>query len=200
MMGPDSRQRESGVPIRRDRRGFSMVETLMVVVIIGLMAGIALPKFGVSSFQANGGARSLASTLSYAQRQAISQQADIRVAFDVANNRIRVHEDRDNDNVVDAGERANFTSLEEGLAFGRGVAGARPIGGAAVNFTRTQDGMPVVIFRRDGSASESGGVYISTVAGLSLGRATDVRAIEVTRATGRATWLSYGTGAWKDGK
>jgi hypothetical protein len=74
------------------------------------------------------------------------------------------------------------------------------MGGAAVNFTRTQGLLPIVIFHRDGSASENGGLYVTTVAGLSLGRPGDVRAIEVSRATGRATWFSYATGAWKDGR
>jgi hypothetical protein len=57
-----------------------------------------------------------------------------------------------------------------------------------------------VIFRRDGSASENGGVYVTTVAGLSVGRSSDVRAVEVSRATGRAAWFSFATGAWKDGR
>jgi hypothetical protein len=47
-------------------------------------------------------AQVVSAALAYAQRQAISRQADTRVAFDLPNNRLRIHEDRDNDNVIDA--------------------------------------------------------------------------------------------------
>jgi hypothetical protein len=67
-----------------------------------------------------------------------------------------------------------------------------------VTFTRAQGILPVLIFRRDGSASEDGGVYLSTTAGLSIDRTADVRAVEISRATGRASWFSYATGAWKE--
>jgi Tfp pilus assembly protein FimT len=173
---------------------------LNVVVIIGIMASIAIPRGGVATYKANSGAQVIASTLTYAQRQAISRQTDTRVAFDVANNELRIHEDADNDNVIDLGERVTVTPLPEGIVLGRGAAAARGMGTAVVNFTRTQGGLPIVIFRRDGSASESGGVYVTTIAGLSVGRTADVRAVEVSRATGRAAWFSFATGAWKEGR
>jgi len=180
-------------------RGFTLVELLMVVVIVGMMAGIAIPRSGLASYQANSGARVVATAFSHAQRLAVSQQSDVRVAFDLADNYMRVHEDRDNDNVIDGGERVVFTPLPEGVAFGRGPALARDMGAETVTFTRTQDGLPVVVFHRDGTTSENGGVYLSTLAGLSIGRAGDVRAVEIARATGRATWFSFATGSWREG-
>jgi type II secretory pathway pseudopilin PulG len=175
-----------------------LIEVLSVIVIMGLLTAIALPKAGISSYQANSGAQVVSAALSYAQRQAISRQADTRVAFDLANNRMRIHEDRNNDNVIDAGERVTFSNLPEGITFGRGTAAARAIGGEVVTFTRAQGILPVLVFRRDGTASEDGGVYLSTIAGLSIDRTSDVRAVEISRATGRATWFSYGTGTWKE--
>jgi hypothetical protein len=73
------------------------------------------------------------------------------------------------------------------------------MGAETVTFTRTQDGFPVVVFHRDGTTSENGGVYLSTLAGLSIGRTEDVRAVEIARATGRATWFSFATGSWREG-
>ena len=181
-----------------ERRGFSMIELLTVIVIVGLLTAVALPRSGISSYQANSGAQVVSAALAYAQRQAISRQADTRVAFDLPNNRLRIHEDRNNDNVIDAGERVTFANLPEGLTFGRGSAAARAIGGEVVTFTRAQGILPVLVFRRDGTASEDGGVYLSTLAGLSIDRTADVRAIEISRATGRATWFSYATGSWKE--
>lgn len=184
----------------QDQRGFSLIEMLTVIVIIGLMTSLALPRSGLASYKANSGAQVVATTLTYAQRQAISRQADTRVAFDVDNSELRIHEDRDNDNVIDANERVTVTPLPEGMTFGRGAAPARAMGNAAVNFTRTQGILPIVVFRRDGSASESGGVYLTTVDGLSVGRTADVRAVEVSRGTGRASWFTYATGVWKEGR
>jgi prepilin-type N-terminal cleavage/methylation domain-containing protein len=181
-----------------ERRGFSMVELLSVIVIMGLLTAIALPKANIASYQANSGAQVVSSALSYAQRQAISRQADTRVAFDVPNNRLRIHEDRNNDNIIDAGERVTFANLPEGITFGRGTAAARAMGGGLVTFTRAQGILPVLIFRRDGTASEDGGVYITTIAGLSVDRTADVRAVEISRATGRVSWFSYATGVWKE--
>jgi prepilin-type N-terminal cleavage/methylation domain-containing protein len=181
------------------RSGFSLVELMMVIVIVGMLTGIALPHSGLASYQASSGARVVATALSHAQRLAVSEQSDVRVGFDLANNQIRIHEDRDNDNVIDAGERVVFTPLPEGVSFGRGPAVARAMGDETITFTRTQGGLPVLIFHRDGTTSENGGVYLSTVSGLSVGRTADVRAVEVSRATGRTSWFSYATGAWKAG-
>jgi prepilin-type N-terminal cleavage/methylation domain-containing protein len=180
------------------RAGFSMIELLSVIVIIGLLTAIALPKSGLASYRANSGAQVVSTALSYAQRQAISRQADTRVAFDLANNRMRIHEDRNNDNIIDADERVTFANLPEGLTFGRGTAPARAMGGEVVTFTRAQGILPVLVFHRDGTASEDGGVYITTIAGLAVDRTADVRAVEISRATGRTTWFSYGTGTWKE--
>lgn len=181
-----------------ERSGFSMIELLSVIVIIGLLTAIALPRSGLASYRANSGAQVVSTALSYAQRQAISRQADTRVAFDVVNNRMRLHEDRNNDNLIDADERVTFANLPEGLTFGRGTAAARAMGGEVVTFSRAQGILPVLTFHRDGTASEDGGVYITTIAGLSVDRTADVRAVEISRATGRTTWFSYATGTWKE--
>jgi hypothetical protein len=58
--------------------------------------------------------------------------------------------------------------------------------------------MPAVVFHRDGSASEAGGFYLtSTRAATSGAHVEDTRAIELERATGRASWYKYGPPLWR---
>lgn len=171
----------------------------MVIVLIGTVAAIALPRVGVAGYQASAAARAVTGTLSYAQRTAISQQANVNVAFDAARRGMQVHEDRDNDLNVDPGERVTFVPLGEGVTFGRGTAAPRPFGASDIQLSRQQGGVPVLIFRRDGTLSEEGGIYLSTISGLAAGRSQDVRAVDFTRATGRTIWFSYATGTWKRG-
>jgi hypothetical protein len=92
-----------------------------------------------------------------------------------------------------------FTPLPEGITFGRGAAAARPYGGGPIQLVNIQAGLPVLTFHRDGTVSEEGGVYLTTIAGLAIGRVTDVRSVEFARATGRTTWWSYATSTWKRG-
>ena len=59
-----------------------------------------------------------------------------------------------------------------------------------------QGTLPVLIFRRDGSASESGAAYITTTNAVATNRLKDGRAIEIIEATGRVAWYRYTGAAW----
>jgi prepilin-type N-terminal cleavage/methylation domain-containing protein len=186
---------------RRGRadRGFTLVEALICVVLVGMLASIALPRLNLDAYQVSGAVRGITSTLSYAQRLAITLQHNVVVAFNVPSNGIRIHEDADNDGAIDGGERVRFVPLSEGIVFGRSTAPAHTIGGANINFTRTQDGMPAIYLRRDGSASENGGFYIVPVRSVARNSPLEARACEIVRATGRVTWSRYTGGAWVRG-
>ena len=69
-----------------------------------------------------------------------------------------------------------------------------------LHVTEGSSGLPVVIFYRNGSASESRGVYLtSTRAQTDPAYVQDVRAIHVERATGRAEWWHYDGAHWVRG-
>ncbi|MEA3244609.1 MAG: hypothetical protein U9Q74_00490, partial [Gemmatimonadota bacterium] len=99
---------------------------------------------------------------------------------------------------VDAGEHVRSVRLGESIVFGRGSAPAyAPLGSDGVVFTKKVGGLPAVVFHRDGSASEAGGFYVtSVVASRGSDRPTDARVVTVERATGRASWLRYGANGW----
>ena len=178
-------------------RGFTLIEMMIVVVMLGMMASFAITRIDYTKIRVNSEARNLAATLTYAQRLAISLQFDVRVGVDVPNRQLRILEDANDNGTADAGERVRVVTLESGITFNRGAAPAFPsIGGGPVSFTRTLGGLPAMIFHRDGSSAEAGGLYLTSTRAISGGRATDTRAIDITRATSRVTRYTYQSGAW----
>ncbi|MHB1311746.1 MAG: GspH/FimT family pseudopilin [Gemmatimonadaceae bacterium] len=179
------------------RRAFTLIELLVVVAIIGILVTFAAPKIDIQRFRVNSAVQALGTTILSAQRQAVTDQHDIIVLFDSTANRIRIHEDGNNNGVINTGEHVRFVSLGEAIVFGRGPAPAMPFGTSSISIVKRIGGTPALVFHRDGSASEVGGFYVtSALAQRSSIRATDARAVSVERATGRASWFRYGGSAW----
>lgn len=190
----------STTPSLRSTRGMSMAELLAVLGIVGLTTAIVAPKLDVPHFAIEAGMRGIGTTLMAAQRDAVASQHDVIVSFDSTARTLRIHWDKDNDNTEDAGERIRIIGLDDGVTFGRPASvAARSFGTAPVNFAEV-NGRPAVIFRRNGSASESGGLYLTSIRALRPGASSpnDTRAIEFERATGRAEWFRY-RGSWLRG-
>jgi hypothetical protein len=164
---------------------------------IGTLAAIAVPRLDFQQYRINGAVRSLNGLLSRAQRIAVTNQYSVNVLFDVSTAAIKLHEDDDNDNVMDANERVRTYPIGEGVVYGLGGAPARLYATTPISFMRRLNGMPELIFRRDGSASENGGFYITTTNAGESGRVSDARSIEVIRATGRSEWYRYTGGGWQ---
>ncbi len=179
--------------------GFSLLELLIVIIIIGIVTTMAIPTLEPDVYRINSAVRGLNAALMYSERQAISLQHDIRVSIDTAGRRLRIHEDVNNDGVMQNNERVTYTTLDSSIVFSRGAAPAMPFGAAPVNFTRVQGGLPCIVFRRDGTASENGGFYIVPVKSLVRSIAKNVRAGEIIRSTGRVAWWSYSNGTWVRG-
>jgi type II secretory pathway pseudopilin PulG len=162
---------------------------LIVIVLIGILAGITATRLDWVRYRADSVARGVMAELSQAQRTAVSLQTDVRVAT-TATDRIRIHEDANNNGAMDSGERITYLVVEEGFTIGRGSMAALPAPASGTELT-------ALIFRRDGTASTSGAFYLR-------GPASDAschycRAVEVTRATGRVVIYSLATGAWTRG-
>jgi prepilin-type N-terminal cleavage/methylation domain-containing protein len=181
---------------RRSESGFTIIELLMVIALLAVVAAIAIPKLNYSAYRINAGVRGLTALLARAQRLAVTDQANVNVIFNVATNAVMLHEDANNNNAIDSGERVRTYPLGEGVAYGLGGAPVRIYSPAPLTFTHALNSMPEIIFRRDGSASENGAIYLTSTAALNAARPTDARDVEVIEATGRAEWYQYTGTAW----
>lgn len=184
-------------PRSRSRRGFSVVELLIVCAIVGIFVTLAYPRVNFTQFQVDSGARSVRVSLQNAERLAVTRKYDVVVSFDVINRRLRILEDGNNNDVVDKGERVTYAALENGVRFKTPPAGlSGPVAGAVVGSNiKTVDGMPTIVFRRDGAASSDLEVYLASSKEL----ANDWRAIQVVQSTGRTDWYRYLNNLWKAG-
>lgn len=177
-----------------DRRGFSMGEMLVVVAILGIIAALAVPRLDWTRYRINSEVRNVSMQLGYSQRLAVSLQHNVLVTVDGVNRRLSVDEDKDNDDIFEpgAGERRRVVQLDLGLNFARNSAPDLPAPSPANELTS-------IIYRRDGSASTAGVIFMNTDRGVAAGNNQDARVLEITRASGRATWYSYTSGTWKRG-
>jgi prepilin-type N-terminal cleavage/methylation domain-containing protein len=180
------------------RRGVTLIELIIVFVLLGMIVAFAAPRINVAKYQVESSMQGIGVTLLAVERQAITQQHDIIVMFDTTNQSLRIHEDNNDNGTVDAGERVRAVSLGEKVVFGLGGAPAMPAGTGLVTFKKVVGGYPALIFRRDGSASEAGGFYLTSTRAATYSGAykQDSRAVLVDRATGRASWYRYGTSQW----
>jgi type II secretory pathway pseudopilin PulG len=180
--------------------GFSTLELVLAVCIMGIMAAIALTRIDLTKLEANSAVQVLSTSMVAAQREAITRQHDVILTFDAAQRTVRMIWDRDSDATIDAGERIRVIPLDGRIGFGLGGAPARAFGGNPITFDRNIDGDPALIFHRNGSASGVGGLYLTSGRALADPKYnTDTRAVEIIRATGRTEWYRYTGANWKRG-
>lgn len=69
-------------PCKKDQRAFTMVELITIMVIIGILAAVAVPRFfDKSTFESRGFYDQAISTLRYAQKSAVAQHRFVCVSI-----------------------------------------------------------------------------------------------------------------------
>lgn len=178
--------------------GFTLIELVMVLTVVGLVAAVALPRVDLAKYGIEGAMQAAGSTLLASQRLALTRQHNVIVQFDVSGDALVLHEDANNNGAQDGTERVRRQPLGEQIVFGRGPAPALPAGPGPVTLLKQAGGLPAVTFHRSGSASEAGVIYFTSRRSADHSvHPEDARAVEIERATGRVSWYRYLNGSWQ---
>ncbi|MCX5766021.1 MAG: prepilin-type N-terminal cleavage/methylation domain-containing protein [Gemmatimonadetes bacterium] len=180
----------------RRRSGFTIIELLMVVAVISIVAGWALPKFSIARYRADAAGRLVRLVLQTAQRNAITRQSNVIISFDMTYNRMRVVQDYNNNDTLNTTDQVMFKPLEEGAKYvtptWAGVSGAVPTAAVSGPALRTVSSMTSVIFRRDGSASSDLEVYVTTRDAVRV----EYRGIQLSSSTGKVDLFKWNGSTW----
>jgi prepilin-type N-terminal cleavage/methylation domain-containing protein len=191
---------------KRRRRGVTLIELILVVVIAGIAAAMAIPHVNYTGFRMNQNADAIRFGLQRAQALAISKQHNVIVSLYAARNQLWVIEDNNDDLAYDAGDRRTVISLQAGAKLltsppaaltttgcsGNGASAAMTGAQLTGTISGTSTSGPAIVFRPDGAASSDAEIYITSARNWP----GDVRAVCVLQSTGHVDWYKYLGSTW----
>ena len=183
------------------KSGFTMIETLLVLVIIGVVAAIGLPRLDVYKYRSDATAVMIRSLMMQAQREAIVGQHDLIVSIDTLKHRMVLGFDKNNDGTIATSERIRTQALPDQGRFitptsplgTPGLSGFGPIRAEKIS---SLSGLPSVIFRRDGSVNTTLELYTTSA----RNKTKDWRVTTVVQATGRTEYQRWNGTTWVKGQ
>lgn len=179
--------------------GFTLAEIMIVLVMIGVMMAIALPRMDFTRYRVDAAVQNVRSVFMQAQRTALLHQYDVVVTIDTSAEALKTAEDVNNDGVIQPSEHKRSYPLGDGMKFVVPPTGLDSAGvGAVVGpHLGVMDGMPTVTFHRDGAATSDIQLYIASP----VGPHRSYRALRLIHATGRTDWYRYNSqaGVWELG-
>ena len=180
------------------RRAFTLIELLIVIVMVAVLGGLALPRLRVERSQVDGAARTITSAMLAARADAIARGHNVLVVFDTAAHVVRTVWDANNNLQIDRAEKTRPALLGERVAFGRG-AGTPAFNGATPQFPSLLKvaGKPALVIQRNGALDRAGTLYLTSRRGQAGVDVVDSRALRLDRATGHATVFIYANTGWR---
>jgi prepilin-type N-terminal cleavage/methylation domain-containing protein len=181
------------------RSGFTVIELVVVVIIIGIVTAIAIPKLRVERAHVDGAVRTMNMALMVAQRDAVSRGHNVLVVFDTVHHTVRTVWDVNNNLQADVGEHSRPFALPERVVWGRG-AGVPAYGTATAILPslRNVGGLPMIVVQRNGGTDRATTIYLTSKrAQAGVGPDKDTRALVLDRATARPAWYVYAAAGWR---
>lgn len=180
------------------RRGFTLIEILMVMALIGIFAGWAITRVSSSRYRMDANIRLLQNAMLGAQQTAITRNVPVQLMFDASSDstmRIRVLLDADDDGQVSMNEVVSYRPLT-GARF---LSPATTIDGATAAYATGPglvSGRPALMQALRIAPNGTLGGDVVVYIGSAANRPEDFRALAVTGATGRTAHWSYSSGSW----
>jgi type IV fimbrial biogenesis protein FimT len=183
----------------RAERGFTLVEVMIVIAVIGIMTGLMAPSLlgALPGMRASGAARDVLSDMRLARTMAVDKGVPAIVDFDApASTHYRVYLDRDGDGTYTTGtdtmiREVTLTDEYKGVAL-KSNDGSAPADGVDLDGV----GSNSITFRTNGSANGSGAAYVMPAADAG-GRSDRNRRVRVVAATGNVRIENFDGSNWE---
>jgi prepilin-type N-terminal cleavage/methylation domain-containing protein len=188
-------------PTRRgSRRGFSLIEILVVVVLIGLMMAIVVPRFRASQWtKSREAADQLARDLEAARSRALATRSIVRIVVDPATGTYTgyLDNDRDGNLAQSAAETAALgvfrsRTLDDEVQFGRGITPDLPGFAGAGGITLPNNRVDFDARGLTLPLGTRGVIYLRSGANRAA-----VTAVSISASAGIQAWVYRGGGIWE---
>jgi prepilin-type N-terminal cleavage/methylation domain-containing protein len=174
---------------RPSRAGFSLAEIMIVIVVIGTLTALGMPRLDFEKYRVDAAVQNLRTVLSSAQRTALMRQYDVLVSIDTIHGALKWAEDANNDGVIQSTEHVRSFPMADNIVFFAPPVGVDGVSAASVGGSTlgTVNSLPTITFHRDGAATSDLTLYVASPANP----ARSYRAVRLTQSTGRTDWYRY---------
>ena len=146
------------------RSAFTIIEIVVVLVMLSVIAGMAIPRLNLSQYRADAAAQQVRSVFQTAQRTSLTRQYDVIVSIDTAQMGLRIAEDINNNGSIEVSEWKFWRPLGEGNRMSvppKGLSAATISNSVVGANLVTVTSLPSIIFHRDGSSGTDAEIYMS---------------------------------------